>query len=435
MAIPESEWTKGQREFVGTTFKVDGTGAILTVIGVKGKNRSGIAKFSVECSICTKDVELFTDPVFSIYKSHLQNKDGSLKVIPCGCSKKPQWTEQQDEILTQRLLDAKMSHLKVVGSEKVKGKNRKFILECKVCSNDSELWPLGSIASVKGSLENSQTPCGCSNCPNFTDRQDEILIQRILDEKMPHLKVVSSDEVKGKPRRFTLECNVCSRDDELWPLGSITSIKGGLVHSNSTPCGCAFNPKWSEEQWKIKVSREATQRGYIFHGWGGKFKGRDTKLDLYNPKTNNRWQSTIISSFFHQGSGDPVEATSGYNTALEGRLYLVEWFGFGKSYLKKGITNRQSIDRIKQQYSKSKLDCRILREIHSEDGQLIADLEKFLNKRFDGSQCPKDWLPDGYTETVENTPEVYQELSVWFDRFEDVVSGELKLKDVIKEEA
>ncbi|CAL9961504.1 endonuclease [Vibrio phage F99] len=355
MVIPESEWTKLQLEFAGTTFKVEKTGATLTVTGISGKSKNYTTVFRVECSVCSKDTELFPEG-FNCRKGSLQNKDGSLNKIPCGCSNSPRWTDRQDEIHTQRILDETQPNLKVVGSERVKGRGREFILECAVCSKDKGLWPKGSINSIKSSLVNRQIPCGCSK-----------------------------------------------------------------------------KPEWSEDQFKTLVQRECNQRAYIFHGWGGDFKSAHTKLDLENPVTGNRWQSNSINNFLNLGSGDPYFG-SGYSTELDGRLYLVEWFGFGESYLKKGITNKETLTRIKQQYSKSKLDYRIIREIHSEDGQLIADLEKFLNIRFDGSQCSKELLPDGWTETVENTPEVYRELNAWFDKFEDVVSGKLKLEDVIKKE-
>ena len=213
---------------------------------------------------------------------------------------------QQEFIGTTFNVERTGATLTVTG---VVGKNKSsialFKVECSKCSSDRGLFPDG-ISSTKGNLVNGRIPCGCSNVPTWNAEQDEIHAQRILDEKMPHLKVVGSEKVKGKPREFILECETCSRDDELWPLGSITSLKGHLV-SNQIPCGCAFNPKWSEDQFKIKVQRECKTRGYIFHGFAEKFKGAKTYLDLYNPSTNNRWQSTRIHNFLNTGHGDPEE--------------------------------------------------------------------------------------------------------------------------------
>ncbi|AGG57815.1 hypothetical protein VPBG_00043 [Vibrio phage helene 12B3] len=287
--------------FTGTTYTTD-KGSVLTVEGHNGLTGNK-KKYYVHCSKCSEDHELFPDR-FSGRKGGLQNKDGSLKQIPCGCSDQPKWTDRQDEIITQRILDNKMPFLKVVGSEGVKGRNRKFILECDTCSKDTELWPLGSITSVKFSLENNQIPCGCSKVPKWTDRQDEIITQRTLDKKMPHLKVIGGNGLKGNKKKFILECDTCSKDTELWSRGSITSIKGNLENSQ-IPCGCTKTPRWTEDQFKIKVQRACDLKGYAFHGWIGKFKGSTTKLDLENPVTGNRWQSTHINSFLSNGSCDP----------------------------------------------------------------------------------------------------------------------------------
>lgn len=168
--IPESEWTKGQREFVRTQFKTD-KGSVLTVTGVAGK-RGTEAIFNLECSICSKDTELFPSGFTSVKGNLIKG------VVPCGCSKTPKWSNEQDLILTNRLLTEKMPHLEAVDSIKEKGKDRKFILECEVCSKDSELWPHGSITSVKGSLVSGQIPCGCSKKPQWTQPQYETLINR-----------------------------------------------------------------------------------------------------------------------------------------------------------------------------------------------------------------------------------------------------------------
>ena len=175
--------TKNQQEFIGTTFYVERTGATLTVTGVVGKTKSGNALFSVDCSECSKDHILFPDPVFSITKNHLQNKEGCLNRIPCGCSLRYIWDYRQDEILTQRILDDKMPYLSIIGSEKVKGKSRRFTLECAVCSRDTLLWSEGSITTLKGSIVDGQIPCGCSESPKWKEYQYKIKIERECEDR------------------------------------------------------------------------------------------------------------------------------------------------------------------------------------------------------------------------------------------------------------
>ncbi|CAM0052098.1 endonuclease [Vibrio phage 184E37-3b] len=125
----------------------------------------------------------------------------------------------------------------------------------------------------------------------------------------PKGSVLTVTGVSGKSKTgvalFSLMCSICSLDEELWSFGSIKGNKNNIV-KGGYPCGCAFNPKWTEEQYKIRIQKECKERGYVFHGWSGEFKGQKTKLDLENPTTGNRWKSTNISNLF-SGANDPAE--------------------------------------------------------------------------------------------------------------------------------
>ncbi|HBN6837435.1 TPA: hypothetical protein L3330_003479 [Vibrio cholerae] len=86
--------TRLQREFIGTTFDTP-KGSVLTVTGVAGKQGSHTL-FSLECSICSNDKELFPDR-FTSFKSNLVKG-----AVPCGCAKNTNWTQSQYEILINR---------------------------------------------------------------------------------------------------------------------------------------------------------------------------------------------------------------------------------------------------------------------------------------------------------------------------------------------
>lgn len=108
---------------------------------------------------------------------------------------------------------------------------------------------------------------------------------------------------------FSLECSVCSKDEELFPAGSITSVKGGLVNGQ-VPCGCAFNPKWSQYQYATLIKRQCSERGYEFQGFVGKWKGATTYLKLHNLKNGNTWESTNVYSFLNNGVGCPLDGVA-----------------------------------------------------------------------------------------------------------------------------
>ena len=131
-------------------------------------------------------------------------------------------------------------------------------------------------------------------------------MNEFLQKTHPQLKVVDV-EGKGNKRKFILVCDVCSKDEELWPYGSIRQTKVSLLKTKGF-CACSSSQvTWSEKQYKIRVERECNNRGYTFHGWAEPFKRNTTKLDLSNPVTGNRWQSTHINNLF-VGKGDPWES-------------------------------------------------------------------------------------------------------------------------------
>lgn len=114
--------------------------------------------------------------------------------------------------------------------------------------------------------------------------------------------------VSGKTKSgiaiFLVECNICSGDKELFPT-KFNASKGDLIRGQ-IPCGCSSKFNWTLVQYEVLVKRESSRRGYIFHGFVGKFKGNKTYLNLENPETNNRWKSTNINNFLNEGVGDPL---------------------------------------------------------------------------------------------------------------------------------
>jgi len=115
---------------------------------------------------------------------------------------------------------------------------------------------------------------------------------------------VSSEKQSGRIAVFICKCSICSKDRELFP--DYFKITKDRLIKGVSPCGCSIN-LWTEYQNKIRVGRECNKRGYIFHGWVGGYQRGETKLDLENKTTGNRWVTTSINSFL-QGRGDPDES-------------------------------------------------------------------------------------------------------------------------------
>ncbi|WNO47268.1 hypothetical protein [Vibrio phage vB_VibM_10AMN] len=282
--IPESELTKGQREFIGTQFETD-NGSTLTVTDVSHKQGSS-AVFTLECSVCSRDKELFP------YGSITSTKSGLVRGrVPCSCSNSPKWAPEQDLILTNRFLAEKMPHLKAVDSIKEKGKNRKFILECEICSQDTELWPYGSIESVKGHLMEGKVPCSCSKIPKWTQSQFETLInRRCLEKDYEFLGFVG--EWKGQYTYLRLHN---PKNGNAWQ----TTITNFLNNGSGCPLE-ASRKRWTEQEREQQINDVFAVEGGIFVGWIGEYKNCYSKF--YWLCNSRHPCETSVNHFLNGGS-------------------------------------------------------------------------------------------------------------------------------------
>ena len=64
----------------------------------------------------------------------------------------------------------------------IKGKRRKYVCECSVCSRDYKLFPKGSIQATKKSLKLGHSPCGCSGHYKYSCEQNKERVLRKCEE-------------------------------------------------------------------------------------------------------------------------------------------------------------------------------------------------------------------------------------------------------------
>jgi hypothetical protein len=395
--IPEEEWTKNQREFVGSEFDTP-KGGVLTVTGVSKRKTGSHARFTCRCSICSKDIELFPED-FTATKGALSQ--GS---FPCMCTKTDTLTDRQELLLVNRKLLVKTPQIKAVGIRK-RGVEKVFTLTCDICSKDPDLWP-DDFTISRGNLLSGRVPCGCAKEQGvYTDEQDLLLTNRMLSEKGSTLTAQETFRVKNKSNRcFILTCSVCSKDTELFPYGSISSTKGQLKIGHK-PCGCPSTPRWNEDQNKIRVIRKSKENGYIFHGWSEGYHGKDTKLLLENPETGNTWRTTSMHHYL-TGGGDPSERSGGgFDRTKSATIYVNKFYnGNEPLVIKYGITNKDVKDRRGNQERYSGLRGETVYTYSSSCGEVIENLEKVLGGIIKVDRVNKSLLPDGYTEAVHYKP-------------------------------
>ena len=189
-------------DFIGTTF--DTGRGVLTVTGHNGL-KSNKKKYTVECSICSEDKEMYPEGFNSQKSSLVEGK------LPCGCAFNPRLDNRQSILNLQRVCDqlpqvenkGRYTVLNVIGKD---GRTTKiFSLTCSVCSKDRELFPEGSITSKKYNITIGKLPCGCAKSPQWTQAQYEIRIKRLLDQE-GGVFTGWSGENKGGDNKFNWTC-------------------------------------------------------------------------------------------------------------------------------------------------------------------------------------------------------------------------------------
>ena len=246
--------------FIGKTFKS------LTVIGWDGERRNGAKYYTLFCSVCSNDPELFGDGIFKATKHCLtQGK------IPCGCATHPRWTDNQYRIRLKRVCDSKGYLIRGI-SEDFVGGNTQVKLEC---THDGNVWEV----SYKHILEGNS----CRKCANLSKRKsDESQIEKFMKTgsfpEGTRFFRTNRKDMSGKSY-WKYFCPVCSNDvfvqeglcSGLFEMQESNLIKGSMR------CRCSDKIFWTKEQreFQIKGALSSTNK-YKFLGWSSTYKNSYT---------------------------------------------------------------------------------------------------------------------------------------------------------------
>lgn len=167
-----------------------------------------------------------------------------------------------------------------------------------------------------------------------------------------HLTVVGfQPNIGWAPRLFNVHCNVCAKDPELFGDGMFMSLKYSLI-AGSLPCGCSRSVKWTEDQYRVKVSRKCTEKGYEFLGFNGNYKGSYTRLNLRCKVHDIKWNLATIATLL-EGCGCPKCANTGYQQNREiSYVYAVKagdvFAGYGITYdpVKRLKSHERNLKRV-----------------------------------------------------------------------------------------
>lgn len=376
-------------------------GGVLTVKednGLKGSKK----KYILECSVCSKDGELWP------YGSIQTTKSGLLKGnISCNCSSgTTNWKEFQNKLRVER--ECTIKKIKFLGWS---GKYKGWVTYLKLYNPDTgNTWESTTLDSLinRGTYDPSLR---VANAHKYIKEKwsDENQIKSFIEggyHKDTEFWRSNKTTKSGRHGYWFYSCPQCS-DDEYVKKGLCTGIFEILDSSakiGQKSCRCSPRYRWTEGQMKLKVSEVAVERGWkILSVEKRVLKGKKQPFTVRYVCDKGHEEEKLISNFF-KDVGCPRCKRCGFNKNLQGFFYIVEWFGKGKSYIKFGITNRRVEVRIQEQAEKSKLQYKILTYFKGH-GENVYNVESRLKNELNTKACPRSWLQDGYTETVNNTEE------------------------------
>jgi len=309
------------------------------------------------------------------------------------------FTLQQDKwSLTEPVFGIE-GQLTVKGYIKAKTGIKLYVTECKICSNDVELFKDCIFRSTKGALMNGSIPCGCAKSPHWTVEQYRLLCSRKAGED-GYRFLDFEGKWRGQRTNIRMFCN----EHGEWATGNITK----LLHSNRgcPRCVCrpikedhdmipsffdsgAFHP--DTKFWRSERLNTYGQRRYWF---------------LFCPvceEVGESFSGSLQSGFRPCGCSHMGQKECYINLILDNEAIVGVKFGIAND----------SHRRIKNQ---NRLSCYsvVNEKVYSfPDSLSCKRAERDCKKELECGIILKRDMPDGYTETtwpynLEKIIEIYE---------------------------
>lgn len=122
-----------------------------------------------------------------------------------------------------------------------------------------------------------------------------------------NLTVIGWNGKFGNPKKYVVECSVCKEDAELHGEGLFAMMPGHL-RNGGKPCGCAEKPNWTEQQYKIRLSRACSDKGISFVRWASGYRTAGTTALILECPDHGEYKGGVISSVlspYNKESGCP----------------------------------------------------------------------------------------------------------------------------------
>lgn len=326
-------------EFIGKTF---GEYNQVTVVGWDGdrssvpspRSRFGYKIYTVECSVCSQDKELFGDGRFKSNKGNLVA--GSL---PCGCGKKHNWSNAQYITRVERQC-SKMNYTFVGLITDVYTTGRGMLVDA-ICGECGNRW---STTNVERFISGTGCPrCGYKEVSRSKLKSDETMIESFMKsgKYVEGTKFWRSTNKEKPVSYWEHSCPICSIDEyvKAGVCSGVFSASSGHLQQGKLSCRCNKAYNWSDEQreYQIKKVLSEEQRGYTFAGWSEAHKNKNSKVSLNCPQHGD-W-SASVHSVLNSGTRCSACGKKGFNASKEGYVYVLKIEGVTGDFTGYGISN------------------------------------------------------------------------------------------------
>lgn len=240
------------------------------------------------------------------------------------------------------------------------------------------------VASVSH-LVDVKCATGCPKCsnkyrPSQREREDQL-------NSLPRLTFICWQDgcYRNAQSRATMMCDVGH---------AFSAAANHLVNTGSGCPTCAGVGKYSSEERMVQLGNLP---GMEFVRWDGEYLNCYSKA-VMRCDVSHEWAASITNLL--NGRGCPSCAKSGYDPSKPGTLYALRHEN--GAHIKIGISNAHS-RRLAELRRATPFKFEPISLHHSDDGRVIADLEKVFHQNFESSGFSGF---DGATEWLKFNPDI-----------------------------
>ncbi|WNO47173.1 hypothetical protein [Vibrio phage vB_VibM_10AMN] len=302
------------------------------------------------------------------------------------------------------------------------GRHDKYVYHCSKCSvEDPELWYEGSIVQYDYKAKVGMNSCGCAKRRVYTEKQYKVLVKRKCKELGYKFHGFVDD---GKRIQDTTNIILSNKvTGNKWDTTRLINFLRGKAEDPSLRGSKIGEGLKREDQYMVnkfldtgKYHKDTTfERNLIKID----SQGRKCFWDVVCGECGEDYTSPL--RLLSRGNvGCSCKKGGGFDNNKDGRIYVCLWYNSDVKYLKFGITNLEVMVRIKDQQRLSKnLKHKLLFTSEPLIGHKIRELETLLKEvnKHQIANCPKELLPDGYTETIPYSKENLNSVLQFIDKY------------------